>query len=289
MKCPHCRADIPPHRRGPRGGQCSRCRRLFVSGRRVAYNTFSTEFLRARAARLSRRGALRLSSLQLQADAREQRPYPSVPRRPWWHVDDYDVDNPPLLPVAGAVAVVAVTAILAVFRWHWPGWALALLVFVGLPMIGPVVTFIGFFVHLLVQILVLAVRLPVGIVRALIPDRNKVVFTPSAFTAHARTVAPDLVDEHGMAPPPAPEPARFAVLCPDPAVAACLWANDVTDHLGALVVTAAEDVPARMPVLDLTDRTPADAPTELLTAVLRFGRTHHDAGPTGFLSEPVSG
>src|SRR5688572_20866936 len=215
MRCPHCRAECPRHRRGPHGGHCAECRRLFVTDRRVAYTAFPAEFLRERVAAVGRDGALRVTSLQLQHDVRRKRPYP---------------------PEGRAVPVFVL-------------WLMG--------------------------------RPP--------RDARKVVLTPSAFTVLARTVVTDLVDEHGAAPPPAPEPVRFAVLCPDPAVAACLWANEVGERLGGLVVTAGEDLPRATPVLDLSDATPADRPADLLAAVLRFGVRHLDAGRTGFLTWPGDG
>jgi hypothetical protein len=127
------------------------------------------------------------------------------------------------------------------------------------------------------------------LVRPLFPDRRRVVLTPSAFTALARTVVADLVEEHGTAPPVAPEPVRFVVLCPDPAVAACLWANDLGGRLGGLVVMGREELPRATPVLDLSDATPADRPVDLLGAAVRLAVGHVDAGRTGFLTWPVDG
>jgi hypothetical protein len=284
-RCPHCRTRLPRPR--PTGGQCPACRRLFVARHRVAYTAFSDGFLRRRVAGRSRDGAFRLTSLQLLWDAREQRPYPAEARPRWWPMPRYEFARPPRLPVVVAALMLLVAAYLVVFRSHWPGGVVTLLVAASVLTAVPLAKAVGLLVHLLIHVPWLLLRLPVRLVVALVPDRRRVVTTPSAFTAYARTVAPDLVDEHGMAPPPAPEPAHFAVLCADPAVAACLWANDVGDQLGALVVMTPEDIPRRMPVLDLSDRTPGDSPVELTSAVLRYARNHLDAARTGFLSWPV--
>jgi hypothetical protein len=287
MRCTHCRAEVPRHRRGSDGGQCVECRRLVVTDRRVAYTAFPVEFLRRRVADLGRDGAFRVTSLQLQRDVQRKRPYPPQ-RPPLWGTRPFDFDHPPDPAMVTAIGALVVGGGFAIARWHD-------MVSVDVLVVGGIVTLMGvvplaFVVHMLFYAVpVFVLRLVERAVRALMPDRRKVVLTPSAFTALARTVATDLVDENGTAPPSEPEPVRFAVLCPAPAVAACLWANEVGERLGGLVVTAAEEVPRAVPVLDLSDATAGDCPADLLAAVVRFGCRHLDAGRTGFLTWPVDG
>ncbi|WP_204012323.1 hypothetical protein [Virgisporangium aurantiacum] len=264
---------------------------MFVTDRRVAYTAFPAEFLRQRIAALGRDGGFRVTSLQLQRDLLRKRPYP-LERPPRLWDDDFDFAHPPAPPVVVAVGATALGYWWAVAVWRDAlpveliiGGVVALVLFCV-----PVFTFLGFLVYLLFRVVPLFVlRLSRRLARAVVPDRRKVVLTRSALTAVAHTVTTDLVDEHGTAPPPAPDPVRFAVLCPDPAVAACLWANEVGDRLGGLVVTTRDEVPRAAPVLDLSDRTPDDSPADLLAAVLRFGCRHLDAGRTGFLTWPVGG
>jgi hypothetical protein len=286
MRCPHCRE--PVHRRG----QCPACRRLFVTDRRVTYTAFPADFLRQRVAALGKDGGFRVTSLQLQRDVLRKRPYPLERPPPLWDTDDFDFRHPLAKPVVAAIGVTALSYWLAVVRWREDlpveliiGGVVVLVLFSV-----PIFTFLGFLVYALFRAVpVFVLRLVKRLVRALVPDRRKVVLRPSAFTALARTVVTDLVDEHGAEPPPAPEPVRFAVVCPDPAVAACLWANDVGDRLGGLVVTARTDAPRGVPVLDLSGCTADDPPADLLAEVVVFGRGHVDGGRTGFLTWPVDG
>lgn len=286
MRCPHCHTAVDRYRPGSDGGQCTRCRRLFVVDRRMVFATFTDAFLRRRIAELSGDGAYRVTSLQVQRDLGRQRQYPSPP--PLWH--RWDLDHPPGVAVAAGVAVTAACGYLLYSRWDsMPvSWVVGVALLVVFMSGGRVFTWTGFVVCLPFRVLAMLGRLLVRLVRRLVPDRHRVVLTRSAFTVRARAVASDLVDEHGAAQPAAPDPVRFAVLCPDPAVAACLWADDVTDHLGALVVTASDDLPRGLPVLDLTHATPATPPADLVSTVLRFGVTHVDTARTGFLTWPVT-
>jgi hypothetical protein len=288
MRCPHCRAEVPRHRRGPDGGQCTECRRLFVTDRRVAYTAFSVEFLRTRVAALSGDGALRVTSLQLQRDVWRRRPYPPEPPPPL-SPGMLDFDDPPALAVVVAIGAIVGGGGFAIVAWR-DAVSVELLVVATIMTLLMGVMLLAFLLQMIFYAVpVFVLRLLGRLVTALIPDRRKVVLTRSAFTALARSAVTELVEENGTAPPPAPDPVRFAVLCPDPAVAACLWANDVGGRLGALVVTAREDLPRRTPVLDLSAATAGDSPADLLSEVLPFGCRHVDAGRTGFLSWPGDG
>jgi hypothetical protein len=284
MSCPHCGAPVAVERRRLHGGQCPACRRLFVTGGRVAYTDLSPEFLRERVAALSENGALRVTSLQLQRDAHERRPYPPRSRRPWWYIGRRDFQDLPTAPVVAALVTKVVGVVAAAVWWNW---SIDVIVVAAI-LAATTLVFVAHAYFVLFNVPLIAGRGVARLARLLVPDRRRVVLTPSAFTALARTVAGDVVDEDGMAPPPAPEPARFAVLCPDPAVAACLWANNV-GALGALVVAERRHLRRGLPVLDLSRCTSSDPPLALLTAVLRFGRDHADAGATGFLGRQVSG
>ncbi len=287
MRCPHCRAESGRHRPRSGGAQCPECRRLFVVERPLRYAAFSDAFLRQRVVELTGDAAFLVTSLQVQRDLKRQRPYP-VPPALWYR---WDLDNPPQPAMAAGLGVIGAGGYL-LFTW-WDGlpvgWFLGVGLLVALLSGGRVFVWIGFVVALPFRVVAACGRLLARLVRRWGPDRRRVVLTRSAFTARVRAVAPEVVDEHGMAPPPAPDPVRFAVLCPDPGMAACLWANGVADHLGALVVTAMDDVPRGLPVLDLTHAAPAAPPADLVSAVLRFAADHVDAGRTGFLAWPVTG
>jgi hypothetical protein len=256
---------------------------LCVVDRPTVCSTFSDGFLRRRIAELSGDGAYRVTALQVQRDLEEQRPY--LPPPPVWR--RWDTDDPPFAAEMAGMAAVGAGGYLVFTRMDglpvaWVlGASLLVVIFTG----GRALVWAGMLLCLPFRV----VALPARLVRRLVPDRNRVVLTRSAVIARARAVGAEPVDEHGAAPPPTPDPVRFGVLCPDPAVAACLWANDVTDHLGALVVTSSDDLPRGLPVLDLGRATPASLPADLVSTVLRFAATHAGAARTGFLTWPVSG
>jgi hypothetical protein len=310
MSCPHCQAFVPPHRFGSTGGQCPRRLRLFVADERVHHDSFSAGFLEERVAEISRGGELRFTALQLQHDVRRLRPYPRLPRRPFRErlrsdavqFNGVSVAAGCALGVLAAVGLIAaLDAVVTTYvePWTTGRWFEAPIdVAIGLLSLVlytvPVLAFVtGHSIASFFVVLVGEVRWWAASLRH---DQHGRMMRPSTFAAdvlatwareHGGT-PPGLVVEHGMVPPPPPEHVTFAVLCPDPAAAACLWANDVAGMLGALVVTAADDVPDGVPVIELSDVSPAVEPAALVGRLLRESPDLLRLRSSGFLIGPVS-
>jgi hypothetical protein len=284
--------------------------RLFVTDERVHHDSFSAGLLEARVAEISRGGELRFTALQLLHEVRRLRPYPPLPRRPFRERlrSDAVQFNRDSLAAGCALGILAAVGLIAALdavdttyvepwttgRWFEApidvaiGWLYWVLYIVPLLAFVNGHSTVSFFVTLAGEVRWLAA--------GLLHDRNGRMMRPSTFAAdvlatwareHGGT-PPGLVVEHGMAPPPPPEQVTFAVLCPDPAAAACLWANDVAGMLGALVVTAADDLPDGVPVIELSDVSPAVKPAELVGRLLRESPDLLRLRSSGFLTGPVS-
>jgi hypothetical protein len=310
MSCPHCQATVPPHRFGSTGGQCPRCLGLFVTDERVHHDSFSAGFLEERVAEISRGGELRFTALQLQHDVRRLRPYPRLPRRPFRERlrsdagRSFGVSDAAGCALGILAAIGLFTALTAVITTYVEPWTtgrwfeapvdvaigLLSLVLWGVPVLAFAVgrRIASFFVVLVDEVRWLAASLR--------HDQHGRMMRPSTFTAHVLATwerehggaPPGLVVEHGMVPPPPPEQVRFAVLCPDPAAAAGLWANDVAGTLGALVVTSAADLPDGVPVIELSDASPDVEPAALVGRLLRESPDLLRVRSSGFLTGPVS-